>query len=111
MEGSGQVVASGEELHEFSDRDRVAWCIVWGSYAEYISVPAALVVKLPDDMTYELAAASIFQGSTAHYLVEDVARLTQGSTCLIDAASGNIGQLLVQMDKLRGQRYSSLQAR
>ena len=102
MEGSGQVVAFDDDVKDFSIGDRVAWCIAWGSYAEYISVPAALVVTLPDNISYELAAASIFQGSTAHYLIEDVARLKSGSSCLIHAAAGSIGQLLVQMAKLRG---------
>lgn len=102
MEGSGEVVAFGEDVDDFSVGDRVAWCIAWGSYAEYILVPAALVATIPDDITYALAAASIFQGATAHYLIEDVARLKQGSTCLIHAAAGSIGQLLVQMAKRRG---------
>jgi NADPH2:quinone reductase len=102
MEGAGEVMAFGQDVQDFSVGDRVAWCITWGSYAEYISVPAALVAKIPDNITYALAAASIFQGSTAHYLIEDVARLEQGSTCLIHAAAGSIGQLLVQMAKRRG---------
>jgi NADPH2:quinone reductase len=82
--------------------DRVAWCISWGAYAEYAVVPAARVARIPAAIPFDLAAAAIFQGSTAHYLLEDVAHLDAGSTCLVHAASGGIGQLLVQLAKRRG---------
>ncbi|HTD02537.1 quinone oxidoreductase family protein, partial [Undibacterium sp.] len=52
MEGAGEVMAFGQDVQDFSVGDRVAWCITWGSYAEYISVPAALVAKIPDNITY-----------------------------------------------------------
>lgn len=96
MEGAGEVVEVGQGVSHLRRGDRVAWCIAWGSFAEYASVPAARAAKIPDEIAYEVAAASIFQGSTAHYLVEDIARLQPGSSCLVHAASGSIGQLLVQ---------------
>jgi len=102
MEGAGEVIEVGEGVENFTPGDRVAWCIAWGAYAEYASIPAARLARIPDAVTYDLAAAAIFQGSTAHYLVEDIARLQPGSTCLIHAASGSIGQLLVQMAKRLG---------
>lgn len=102
MEGAGEVVAVGEGVEHFAPGDRVAWCIAWGAYAEYASIAAARLARIPDAIAYDLAAAAIFQGSTAHYLVEDIARLRPGSTCLIHAASGSIGQLLVQMAKRLG---------
>jgi NADPH2:quinone reductase len=102
MEGAGEVVAFGDDVQGLSAGDRVAWCIAWGSYAQYVSVPVALVARIAEGIPYALAAASIFQGSTAHYLIEDVARLEPGSTCLVHAAAGSIGQLLVQMAKRRG---------
>lgn len=102
MEGAGEVVHVGSEVSRFAPGDRVAWCIAWGSYAEYARVPAGLAVRLPDDIAYDQAAASLFQGSTAHYLLNEVARLHAGQTCLVHAASGNIGQLLVQMAKAAG---------
>ncbi|RON51792.1 quinone oxidoreductase family protein [Pseudomonas frederiksbergensis] len=102
MEGAGEVVAVGEGVYHLVPGDRVAWCISWGSYAEYASVPASLVAKIPDAIPFDMAAAAIFQGATAHYLVEDIAKLQPGTTCLIHAASGSIGQLLVQMAKRRG---------
>ena len=102
MEGSGEVVAVGEGVQHLSIGDRVAWCIAWGSHAEYALIPAALCARLPDAISYDLAAASMFQGCTAHYLIGDVAKLHGGSTCLIHAASGGIAQLLVQMAKRLG---------
>lgn len=102
MEGAGEIVEVGEGVTHLAPGDRVAWCIAWGSYAEYARIPAAKVAKIPDQIPFDLAAAAIFQGATAHYLVEDIARLQPGSTCLIHAASGSIGQLLVQLAKRRG---------
>lgn len=102
MEGAGEVVAVGENVTSCKSGDRVAWCISWGAYAEYAVVPAARVAKIPSTISYDLAAAAIFQGSTAHYLLEDVAHIGSNSTCLVHAASGGIGQLLVQLAKRRG---------
>jgi NADPH:quinone reductase-like Zn-dependent oxidoreductase len=102
MEGAGDVVAVGQDVQHLAIGDRVAWCIAWGSYAEYARIPAELAARIPDDVDYDLAAASIFQGCTAHYLVEDVACIVPGSTCLVHAASGSIGQLLIQMSKRLG---------
>lgn len=102
MEGAGEVVSTASEVTTFKTGDRVAWCISWGAYAEYAVVPAHRLARIPPAISYELAAAAIFQGSTAHYLIEDVAQLRPGSTCLVHAASGAIGQMLVQLAKRRG---------
>jgi NADPH2:quinone reductase len=82
----------------------VAWCIVWGSYAEYAVVPAWRCVKLPAALSFEMAAASLFHGLTAHYLAHDVGQLGPGRSCLVHAASGGIGQILVQLAKRAGAR-------
>ncbi len=102
MEGAGPVVSVGSEVTSVKPGDRVAWCISWGSYAEFAVVPVERIAHVPRTISYELAAAAIFQGSTAHYLVQDIARLRPGNTCLVHAASGGIGQLLVQLAKRRG---------
>ena len=102
MEGSGEVVEVGEGVASCRRGDRVAWCISWGAYADYALVPAARLARVPDGIGYDVAAAAIFQGSTAHYLLDDVAHIGPGSTCLVHAASGGIGQLLVQLAKRRG---------
>jgi len=60
-------------------------------------VPARNAVRVPDALPLDLAAASLFHGLTAHYLAHDVGQLAPGVTCLVHAASGGIGQLLVQL--------------
>lgn len=102
MEGAGAVVAAGPGVAGLAPGDRVAWCISWGSYAEYAVVPAARLAKIPDAIGFDLAAAALFQGCTAHYLIADVGAVGAGTTCLIHAASGGIGQLLIQLAKRRG---------
>jgi NADPH:quinone reductase len=104
MEGSGEVVGAGADVTSIKPGDRVAWCLSWGAYAEYAAVPARFIARISPSVSYELAAAALFQGSTAHYLIEDVAQLRPGSTCLVHAASGGIGQMLVQLAKRRGAR-------
>jgi len=102
MEGAGIVVEVGSEATGVRVGDSVAWCLSWGSYAELAVVPLRRVVKVPPNVGLNVAAASLFQGCTAHYLCHDVARLGPASTCLVHAASGAIGQLLVQFAKKAG---------
>jgi NADPH2:quinone reductase len=104
MEGAGTIVDVGNDVQGLSAGDRVAYCLVWSSYAEYAVVPAWRVVKVPDALTLERAAASVFHGFTAHYLAHDVGALRPGSTCLVHAASGGIGQILIQLAKRAGAR-------
>jgi NADPH2:quinone reductase len=102
VEGAGTVEALGPGVEEFQTGDRVAYCICWGSYADYAVVPACRLAPVPDALPLDLAAASMFHGLTAHYLVNDVGRLGPGVTCLVLSASGGIGQLLVQLGKRMG---------
>lgn len=104
MEGAGEVVQAGAGAARWYAGDRVAWCLSWGSYAEFAVVPAERLVRVPDALPLHMAAAALFHGCTAHYLAHDVGRLTEEATCLIHAASGGIGQLLVQMAKRTGAR-------
>lgn len=104
MEGAGTVQGVGEGVAGFQSGDRVAWCISWGSYAEYAVVPARLLAKVPDALPLEMAAASMFHGCTAHYLVNDVGQLGPGRSCLIHAATGGVGRLMVQMAQRAGAR-------
>lgn len=102
MEGAGEVVTTGENVGTLKKGDRVAWCIVWGSYAEYAVVPAARLARVPPELPLELAAAALFHGATAHYLAHDLGQLAAGRSCLVHAASGGIGQLLVQLARRMG---------
>ena len=75
-----------------------------GGFAEYAVVPAWRCVKLPAALSFEMAAASLFHGLTAHYLAHDVGELGPGRSCLVHAASGGIGQILVQLATRAGAR-------
>ena len=104
MEGGGTVAAVGEDVADFAAGERVAWCIVRGSYAEYAVVPAARLVKVPAAVTMRVATALMLQGLTAHYLSHSAYPLEPGKSCLVHAGAGGVGQLLIQLAKLRGAR-------
>lgn len=101
-EGAGTVAAIGPGVADMRIGDRVAWIYAPGSYATEVVVPAARIVRLPPDVAFTDAAATLFQGMTAHYLAFDSFPLAQGSTCLIHSAAGGVGLLLTQIAKLRG---------
>ncbi|MBI3209782.1 MAG: quinone oxidoreductase [Candidatus Solibacter usitatus] len=104
MEGAGVVEAVGPGVTEVQAGDRVAYAMARGSYAEYATVPAAALVKIPDNVPFHLAAAVMLQGMTAHYLSHSTFPLEKQHTALIHAGAGGTGSLLVQMAKLRGAR-------
>jgi len=104
QEGAGTVTATGNQVRGIAVGDRVAYTLVLGSYAEYASVPADKLVKIPSGVSEPEAAAAILQGMTAHYLVNDTFPLKQGDTALIHAAAGGVGLLLVQMAHSLGAR-------
>src|SRR6516162_1790494 len=97
IEGVGMIEAIGGGVDGFQLGDRVAYCLSWGSYAEFAIVDARRVVRVPKELPLELAAASMFHGLTAHYLAYDLGKFGPGVSCLVHAASGGIGQLLVQL--------------
>jgi len=103
-EAAGVVTAVGESVSELQPGDRVAYANVIGAYAEYVVVPSAQVVRLPDGIHVATAAAVLLQGMTAHYLSHDTYPLKPGATALVHAAAGGVGLLLVQMAKRRGAR-------
>jgi NADPH2:quinone reductase len=103
-EASGTVEAVGAGVSEVKAGDRVAYAMARGSYAEYAALPAWQLIKLPDDVSFETGAAAMLQGMTAHYLTHSTYPLKAGETCLIHAAAGGMGLLLVQMAKMLGAR-------
>ncbi|MDE2954409.1 MAG: quinone oxidoreductase [Gemmatimonadota bacterium] len=104
LEGAGIVQAVGAGVSDLTEGDRVAWKSVEGSYAEQVVADVAEVVKIPSDVATKTAAAVMLQGLTAHYLVNSTYPVREGDTCLIHAAAGGVGLLLVQMAKMRGAR-------
>jgi NADPH2:quinone reductase len=103
-EGAGVVEAVGPDVTSVRAGDRVAYAMARGSYAEYAVVPAAQLVKIPDSVDFQTAAAAMLQGMTAHYLTHSTYPLKAGESCLIHAAAGGMGLLLVQMAKMLGAR-------
>jgi NADPH2:quinone reductase len=101
-EGAGEVVAVGEGVTGVRVGDRVAWAMTMGSYAQYAAVPAAKLVPLPAEVSAPLGAAVMLQGMTAHYLAASTYPLREGDRCLVHAAAGGVGLLLVQVAKRRG---------
>lgn len=104
QEAAGVVTDLGSDVSTLKRGDRVAYTSALGSYAEYAAVPASRLVKIPDEIDFEQAAAAMLQGMTAHYLVYSTYPLKKGETCLIHAAAGGVGLLLVQMAKRIGAR-------
>lgn len=101
-EAAGVVDAVGPGVEDFQPGDRVAHAMSIGSYAQYQVVPADRLVKVPEDVSFEDAAAAMLQGMTAHYLACSTFPLAPGHRALVHAAAGGVGLLLVQMAKLRG---------
>ncbi len=99
-EGAGTVEAVGPGVSEVSPGDRVAYAMARGSYAEYAIVLAARLVRIPDSLGFETAAAAMLQGMTAHYLTHSTWPLQKGETCLVHAAAGGTGGLIVQMARM-----------
>ncbi len=80
----------------------MAWASIFGSYAEYVIVPEAVAVPVPDSVTDEIAAAVMLQGMTAHYLSHSTFPIKPGDRALVHAAAGGVGLILTQLVKLRG---------
>ena len=104
QEAAGIVTEVGSEVSDLKPGDRVAYTSSLGSYAEFAAVPAARLVKIPAELSFEQAAAAMLQGMTAHYLLNGSYKLASGETALIHAAAGGVGLLLVQMAKRIGAR-------
>ena len=103
-EGAGTVESTGPDVTEVAPGDRVAYAMARGSYAEYAVVPSAQLVRIPDAIDFPTAAAAMLQGMTAHYLTHSTFLLKGGDTCLVHAAAGGAGGLIVQMAKMLGAR-------
>lgn len=104
LEGSGTVAAVGAGVSDLKEGDPVAYTGVPGSYADYVLAPADRLVRMPNGLDVKVGAAVMLQGMTAHYLAHTTYPLKPGDTCLIHAAAGGVGLLLVQMAKQCGAR-------
>ncbi|MGI9610329.1 MAG: quinone oxidoreductase family protein [Acidimicrobiia bacterium] len=102
IEGAGVVVSVGNDVEGFSQGDRVAWTSRPGAYATTATIPVQDAVRLPEEVSFDDAAALLLQGITAHYLATSTWPLEPGQRCLVHAGAGGVGGLLIQIAKLRG---------
>ena len=102
MEGAGEVTAIGEGVSEFKVGDRVAYANPMGSYSEERIAPVERMVKLPEAIPYETAAAMMLQGMTVRYLLRQTYKVGPGTTLLFHAAAGGVGLIACQWAKYLG---------
>jgi NADPH2:quinone reductase len=102
QEAAGIIVSVASDVTTVKPGDRVAWCLVPGTYAQLAVAPADRLVAIPDHVSFQQAAAAILQGMTAHYLAHSTYPIQPGDNVLIHAGAGGTGLLLIQMAKARG---------
>jgi len=102
VEGAGVVEAVGPDVGNVEAGDRVAYGGPVGGYAEVRLIDADRVVKLPDAISSEQAAAMMLQGMTAHMLLRQIYAVGAGDTILIHAAAGGVGLIVCQWAKALG---------
>ncbi|MDJ1481852.1 quinone oxidoreductase [Cytophagaceae bacterium YF14B1] len=100
-EGAG-IIVDANNHPDYKTGDRVAFADVPFANAELVAVPVDHIIPLPEDVSFETAAASMLQGLTAQYLTSDSHLIKAGETVLIHASAGGVGQWLLQVCKLQG---------
>jgi NADPH:quinone reductase len=101
-QGVGVIETVGPGAANFTPGDRVVFA--GASYATHALVPAARLIRVPDELTLEQAASGMNQGFLAYAFTHFAYPVKPGDWCLVQAAAGGIGLLLCQMAKLRGGR-------
>jgi NADPH2:quinone reductase len=104
QEAAGTVVSVAEDVTTVKPGDRVAWCTIPGTYAELALAPAARLIRIPEGVTTQQAAAAMLQGMTAHYLAHTTYPIQKGDEVLIHAGAGGVGLLLTQIAHSLGAR-------
>ena len=102
QEGAGIVEALGPRVKDFKVGDRVAYAQPLGAYAELCLRPAARLVKIPQGVTEQQAAAIMLKGMTAWYLLKRTYKVRAGDTILMHAAAGGVGAILCPWAKHLG---------
>ena len=96
LEGAGEIQAVGDGV-QLKAGDRVAYCSAgFGAYAQALNLPASRLVKIPEGIAFEQAAAVLLKGQTTEYLLQRTYPLQSGETCLFHAAAGGVGLLFGQ---------------
>lgn len=102
LEAAGEITAVGDGVTGLSVGDRVVYGGVLGAYASARNAPAARVLKIPDGISDDVAAAALMKGMTVEYLLERTYKVQPGDKVLFYAASGGVGQIAGQWGKHLG---------
>ena len=105
VEGAGVVVAIGDDVEGLALGDRVTYTgfiNTLGAYATERLIPAAALIKLPETISFETAAAMTMRGLTSAYLMRRIYDFKGGETILLHAAAGGVGLIVSQWAKLLG---------
>ncbi|MGD9814331.1 MAG: quinone oxidoreductase [Hyphomonadaceae bacterium] len=103
QEAAGVVEVAGAGVTRFKPGDRIAYSLgALGAYAEAHVINETRAVRLPDTISFDIAAASLLKGMTARYLLRKTFRVERGHVILVHAAAGGVGQILVQWGKHLG---------
>ncbi|MFR0672076.1 quinone oxidoreductase family protein [Enterobacterales bacterium AW_CKDN230030176-1A_HGKHYDSX7] len=103
LEGAGQVTAVGPDVTNVAIGDRVAYATgPLGGYASGRLIPANRLIKLPEAVPYESAAAVLFKGITAHYLLTSTYAVGPGTTLLLYGVAGGVGDIMARWAKHLG---------
>ncbi|MDQ2859672.1 MAG: quinone oxidoreductase [Pseudomonadota bacterium] len=104
QEAAGVVEAVGEDVTRFAIGERVAHVGQGGAYAEFQAVAANRAARLPDTISFAVAAGALLKGMTAEFLLRRCHAVAAGETILVHAAAGGVGTILVQWAKALGAR-------
>ncbi|MGB0506366.1 MAG: quinone oxidoreductase family protein [Pikeienuella sp.] len=103
LEGAGVVESVGKDVTDLKPGDRVGYCAgAIGAYGEKHIMPADRVIRTPDGISDDIAAASLLKGLTTQYLIRQIYRVKAGETVLFHAAAGGVGLIAVQWLKHLG---------
>ncbi|MGK0149677.1 quinone oxidoreductase family protein [Pseudomonas putida] len=103
LEGAGTISAIGPQVEGFSPGDRVAYATgPLGAYASARAVPANRLVRIPDTVSFEDAAAVLFKGITAHYLLKSTYPVGSGTRVMIYGVAGGVGDIMARWAKHLG---------
>jgi NADPH:quinone reductase len=107
-EGAGIVERVGADVQGITPGERIAFADVPHANAELVAVPKEKAIPLPESITFNQAASLLLQGLTAHYLTKDSYAVKEKEIVIVHAAAGGVGQLIIQMVKLRGGKIIGL---
>jgi NADPH2:quinone reductase len=108
VEGAGTVTAVGQGVSDFHPGDRVAYAGPLGAYSDDRLIPADKLVRVPDMVDFDIAAAVVSKAGTAHYLLFETWPFKAGDTMLVHAAAGGVGSFLVQWASSAGATVIAL---